>query len=494
MDLPISTEVTPTDGKAASLSMYVFSQLLRAGLTVCLMPVYTSYIMPEGFGITEYFGIVLMIGLWLVNWGLPNAYDRFFFAYDESRRPQLLASILGISTLLLAFFVIVVHATREPIASLFVPGTEWSPLLSLVFLNGSLTHLNALCFAYLKNSQQPREYVRLEVLRSLVFHAAALVAIVRYDLGIWGYIGGLTLSQTCTFVTFVLRHRPWRFCGINPSILKECFSFGWPLMFKAAAGLASRGLNRYLLAALVSLSALGIFSKAHVLALYVFSLMTTVQNVYAPLWNKRLFGYKDAPAQSMGALFSEFCIITTYPAACLMLFSHEIVSSVTAAAYHGAVPLVVILSYHYSLLTFGKLHGTLFAYLKMMKHVSALSIVSQGINIGLNFLLIPRIGALGAAFSILGASIFMLTASSAVISKRHVVGYEFGHLIGHHLLLTTCAVVPCLCYFGQIDHLPGLGIRVALFIVVTAMSIWRLKTASSVRFLRLAFFKKENLQ
>jgi O-antigen/teichoic acid export membrane protein len=61
-------------------------------------------------------------------------------------------------------------------------------------------------------------------------------------------------------------------------------------------------------------------------------------------------------------------------------------------------------------------------------YFAGLAVLSAAVNLGLNFLLIPRFGMMGAAWSTVLAFLFLAAATGAVAQRAYPVEYEYARL------------------------------------------------------------------
>jgi len=441
-----------------NLSLYMVTTAVQVVLPVLTVPIFTRLIHKEQYGILDMLQIAVIFGVGCGNWGLVSAFERYFFAYAESRAKQLrlLGTLVAFTLACFAVVFGVLLLTRNPLVAYLTEQAGWGPLLLMAFAAGCLNHVNSFFFSFYKNAERAVPYVVFTVARVLVSIGLSLGLVIGGH-GIWGIVIGQLVAQGLVLIAFVARIGLLKM-SFDLAIFKECFHYAWPLMARVLIGLIPITVDKFMLGKMRSMGELGVYGRAQALAFFLFTLMTTVQNVYAPKWSQRLFKLEGSD-RSLGSLFTEYVCIIIVPAVLLGLFAREVVIVMMPPEYHGAVPVVMLLTLFYALLAFGKLIGPVGAYLKMTRFMAAMSAVSMIGNVALNYLLIPRYGGLGAALATCITGLGTTVAAMAVYSRRQHVGYEKGKLMLLYGGLFACVLVAGACMWLRLSLGVGLAVK-----------------------------------
>jgi O-antigen/teichoic acid export membrane protein len=464
--------VNPTrPNTVKNLSLYMLDQALQMAIPVVTVPIFARLIAPAHYGVLDMLTLVMILGIGLGNWGLHASLERFYFDYAASRAKQirLLETVVAFSGLCFLVVLAVILIFREPLAAWLTAADGWGWLMVLALASGFLNHLSTFFFRFFRNDEQALAYVKYDLVTLGVMTALSLYLVVVQGCGIWGLVLGPLVSRAVVLGLFFVRFRivPLR---IDWSILKECWLYGWPLMARVFTGVINTTVSKFMVGAMVSMAALGIFGRAQAVADAVWLLMTTVQNVYSPKWSRVLFGIDKGGAAALSALFVDYVAIIIGPAVLLVLFSGEIIGVLLPEPYRPAIPLIIGLALYYTLLTFGKLYSPVSAYLKMSKFDGACMFVSNLVNIGLNLVLIPALGAAGSVMATCAIG-FAVTALGIVVYDHYYrIPFQKAKLAALYGGLFACAAAALVCYYGVVPYGEGLGLRVLLGIGYAA--IW----------------------
>jgi O-antigen/teichoic acid export membrane protein len=463
-----------------NLSLHVVSQGLQFSAPLLLTPVYTRFIPPEEYGVQSMAAVLVPYGLMLANWGFTAAYERFFFSSDEPRRQRLLGTIFSFSALVLLAATAAVWLGVGPLSRWLLGEAEWAPMVPLVFFSGVLVQLNAYCLASLNYRQQALHFTALDLGRFVAAQLVALPLVALGGWGIWGVVAGQAVAQAATLAAVIALLGGRQLFTLDPGLLGECLRFGWPLMARVVFSTVGTTLDRYLVGSLVSLAALGLYAKAQIWASLAFLFMTTIQNVYAPLWNQALYDRGKPGAPVLGRVFSEYCMLSLPPAVLLVLFAPEIVALLAPQAYYGAIPLTAMLAAFYAVLTFGKLYGSVTNYLKLVKVTSAIGIATQCVTIGANLVLVARWGALGAVLAYIVPQLANLLVLWWLIRRHQALGLEARFLAWFYGLLLL-GLGACLAdYYADWPWALSFPLRLAVLAALGALVLRHLGRARLV--------------
>ena len=152
--------------------------------------------------------------------------------------------------------------------------------------------------------------------------------------------------------------------------------------------------------------------------------MTTIQNVFAPQVYKRFFSEDIKITKSVGAYLNIFLYICILVCMLVGIFSYEFLYLFIPEEFHGAVPIISVLSLLYGFYFFGKQPQLIYA--KKTGLISIISLITIGLNVGFNIPMIHFFGVMGAAWATAIAGI----SSTAIIffygQKYAPIYYEKG--------------------------------------------------------------------
>ncbi|MGZ4851650.1 MAG: oligosaccharide flippase family protein [Halobacteriota archaeon] len=395
-----------------------------ATLLVTLSPVILLPVLTKALPVTDYgswsliTATIVLIPL-LVTLGLPNAMVRFLAVSTNKQDNQEIFYSMGFVTLvtsLLTFGALFLLA--KPIAT----GLFHSDATIAVTFAASVFFacVNWHILTYFRASLQTKKYTTLNLLQAYLL--VALVAFfVLSGYGLYGAVVGLLLQQLFVFVIMslvVLRE-----IGVAvPTFVntKSHLAFGLPLVPAYVSSWVVNSSDRYLIGLLVGTAAVGYYTPGYALGylMYVFAAPLTL--MLSPIVSK----YYDMDKTDDVRTAMSFSFKWYLAAAIPSVFALSILSK----------PLLLLLSTPqiatngFIITPFAALAWTLIGaceifilplmLTKKTAFTGAVWIVSAALNFGLNLVLIPYLGIIGAALTTLVAALCAFV-STMVYSLRH---------------------------------------------------------------------------
>jgi O-antigen/teichoic acid export membrane protein len=236
------------------------------------------------------------------------------------------------------------------------------------------------------------------LLAALLTVACTLVLVVWWQWGIRGALlaqvaGGLLALLPSLYLTRTS-------FGLNfdgPS-LRRMLAYSVPLIPSSLAVVFALYFDRIALKDLVGLSEVGVYAVGQKISLVVALALIGFRSALTPLVYAN-HARASTPGE-LAQIFRVFCLAALAMTLGLSAFAREIVGLISAEAYQEAAAVV-------PLLIFSVLLSNMYIFapgLDIGRKTALISLINIGVaalNLGLNYLLIPQLGILGAAWSAL---------------------------------------------------------------------------------------------
>lgn len=377
---------------------------------ILLKKVLTSHLSPADFGtyslaltVISITGAVATLGL---NEGVPRYIAFFRGSNEEQKIHELIISaiMMGLIAGLLAMLVSPVlfeHLAGKgfdmqgrilAVVKVLVFAIPFTILLNLtvaIYRGFDRTNVNM----YFYNIIRP---VSLLVLASTaVFMGASLHGVVLSDV--------LSMVLTFGIMSVYFVRRPPLKPELNLKFsepTKQLIKYSFPLLISATLINLMTWTDTIILGYFKSTEVVGIYSAVIPLVGFLTMIINSMGFVYIPVASK-LWGEKKA--HLMGPLFqvmTKWCFMLTFPIFALMfLYPEFILTKLYGAQYASGATVLRILSMGFVVNSYlGFRYQTIIAS-GDSKYLMKCSIASAGINIILNFMLVPQFGMVGAAIA-----------------------------------------------------------------------------------------------
>jgi len=391
-------------------AIYLMGAALVGLGSFVLVPLYTRYLSAEEFGVYALVEISVFMAVTTTQLGLGTTYVRWYAETEAVRRGDLLGSC-GAAALVAAL------AGGGLLVALAGPSgfrwfaalqhLRWMLLPVVVFRN-----LQGLLFCALQAAQRATAYVTAAVARLLFLSGSGIWFVVLHHRGIAGVLESWLVGDAVCFVVLLGFCVPGQRLRMRLAALRPMLKYGAPLVWSAFMALLLDAAGRFFLANDKSLAEV---------ALYVVGIkITNILSMgflqpFGSAWAGAAFPIAHRPnaAITYTKIMGYALLVATLLAGMTILFGPLLVRIFAGRAYEGVEKLLpwLLLPVVFRLLEYW---SSLPIYLKYKTQwLGPLATAGTALCIVLNYFLVPRLGALGAAIAWsagLAASIGLMTA------------------------------------------------------------------------------------
>lgn len=430
--------------------IYGIGGILAKAVNFLLMPVYTRIFTPADYGTISMLAVIGSFLGTVLNMGMDSAQSFYFF---EQKKEGKLAQARVVTAIL---------QWRLTWGTILVGGAFLlSPVLNRQFFDGQLTWLyfalifeGCLFMTFYRQSAEifrllyrPWSYITITAGQTLCSAAIAFVLILVFDLGILGFVIGTSTGALCMALTGWWMNRGYLdWSGWHSEWWPRIFRFGAPLV---PAGLAIYVLNtsdRWFISHYHGQSELGLYAVGANFAMFIALAVTTFRQAWWPIAMDAM--HSDDGPELFRTIARLYMGLGAMGIVLLTACSPFLVHWITGPAFHSAYPIVGILAWHsffygmYLIIAAGiwKMEKT--AFTSLLMGTAAL------LNIGLDALLVPQYGGIGAAIAT-SCSFLIWNILTIWLSERlwHV-GYNYW-IFGLHLFIGITGSIIILHFYMQ---------------------------------------------
>jgi O-antigen/teichoic acid export membrane protein len=413
-------------------SLYVLGNVLRRAFSLITMPVFTRYLSPAGYGVLAIVGTLQNLLEALYEMGVGAAATRFFYDTKNKHTHQVLFGTLLLfsmaATLVLTVFLL---GAGSWLWGLFDDEIPFYPLLALtvgtVFL-GNIGILPRVLFRVL--NQVPR-FLRLSTVQTLLTVGLAVPFVVWLDLGPLGPVLATFIVTAIFFVVYAHALREHVRLTVQWPIVKRTLVFGLPTVPGQFSSWALKAADRVILQRLTSLSVVGIYSVGYAVAKAPFDLVANALN-----WAMVPVFFATATQESEAYSKAFFSKLATYHITALaalglgtVLFGSELIVLLASSRYAEADVVVPLIVAAYFLNAAGSIPARGLHFTGQTLYLPLLAFIPAGVNIALDFILIPPFGIVGAAWAAVVGQGLSLALTIAVAQRAYTIPYDYPRLL-----------------------------------------------------------------
>jgi len=452
-----------------NLAIYGLGDAGIQAVNFLLLPVYVQYLSKFDYGVLALLASVEAVTKLFFRWGVDGSFMRFWYDCEDDAARQRLSSTLFFFLLALNGGLLIVAAVASPFLSerlLGAPG--YTLALQLVLLNTFAIGFTFIPFHVLRMEKRAREFTTLTFARSAGTLVLRIVLVVGLHMSIMGVIVA-DLIVTGIIIAVMLRSfapliRPM----FSTAVLRSALAFGLPRVPHGFALQVMAVGDRFVLQLYRPLEDIGLYSMGVSFGLIPKIALGAFEYAWAP------FYYATAREPGAPRVFSA---IATYGVATLALMTAglsaiardllDVVTHGVFVASSGVVGWTAVGVFFYGvyLLTSIGLNIT-----RQTQYYPLSTAIGAATNIGLNFLLIPRYGIIGAAWANAAAYALQAAIAFGFSQRLYPVDYELGRL-ARAIAAAAVAYVAA----AQLPGMPpiaGVVVRGATVTVVMAAILW----------------------
>lgn len=380
--------------------VYAFGTAIKKMLGFFLLPVYTMVLSPAEYGIFDTLNIGVALIFILLNFGMDNAKNRYFYAVsDEKTKGKILFMILVLRLLtIIPVFVIIISAGW--LSNHIIPAASHANLIIIAAISILSGFVYDEAGALFRLYREPWKYNLFIITRSIVLFGLGVFLVLKLKLGISGALLASILSEGIIGLIFIAIYSHRFQIGFDRKIFKAMVQYGLPYMASGITFWILSLSNRFILLYYEGFDAVGFYSIAQILSQPLDLINIAITLSFFPaiisFYEKENDLHKTATRLFVQKIIHLYMLIGILVIAGISFFSHELVLLFTSSQYMHSAELIPVILFGSFFFQLALLLMIVFDITRKTKWIFVIAIFNAGINIFLNFLCIRYFGILGA--------------------------------------------------------------------------------------------------
>jgi O-antigen/teichoic acid export membrane protein len=427
-------------------AIYGLSSIVGRFLNFLLVPFYTNYLTPDEYGVVSNIYAYVAFIFVVYGYGMDSAYMRFVSTLEMGDKKQNFStpffSLVGTSIL----FSLVIYFSATPVASLIGGPDAQSGLIRYAAWILFFDTLSIVPFAYLRMENKAKMFAGLRILNIFINVVLTILLLVVLHMKMEAVFTANLLASALTFLVLLWFAFPQLTFRFSRPLYREFLRFGLPYIPAGLAGIAIQVIDRPIVRALTNDATLGVYQANYRLGV----LMMLVVGMFDYAWRPFFLTHaKDADAKEL------FAKVFTYLVSLMMLvfvgvslFIDDLVRVhlfgryFIHPSYWGGLSIVPVVLLAY-IFTGAYVNFVVGVYLeKKTKYLPFATGAGALVNVAANYVLIPRLGIMGAAIATLLSYIVMAIGIYFPSQRLYHVRYEWGRIAR----LSAAALIAFLAY------------------------------------------------
>ena len=428
-------------------------------LVFFMMPLYTYVLSSDQFSVADLISQTANLLIPLACVGIVDGIFRFTLDGEEDRKKTFSS---GLAVLLLSSAVFVAIAVVLNFVGI---SGEISNYIWLVTFYVVAANIHSAVAQYIRAKGNTLLFSVGGMIGTLLTVAFNLLFLLVFEMGVVGYVLSVVVADVVITVIlfFVAKlYRDIDFRLVDKSKISDMLKYSIPMIPTTIFWWITNVSDRYMVSAMVGHDVNGLYSAAYKIP----TLLTLICMVFIEAWQFSAVSESDEKERSnfFTSVFAAYQGIMFMATSALILFAKVATVILLDDSYYDSwqyIPVLAIAMAYSGLVTF---MGSVYLVKKKSVMSFVTATVGAVINVGLNFILIPRFSAMGAAIATF-ASYFIVMIIRSVNTKKYVP-FNMGlpKLIFNTLAVVGQAIVMVL----EIKY--WIAVEIVTFAVVVAVN------------------------
>jgi O-antigen/teichoic acid export membrane protein len=454
----------------SSLAAYQVADLVSKFIAVLLLPVYTRYIQPAGYGVVELLANGVILISILVRFGMIESFLRFYFDDDDpGRRDALARRATGFLLATTTIVSIALAAAAAPLSKLILGYQDVTIFRIAVLGLWSFTNLE-LAYALLRVEERLRTYATASLINVSLTIGASLELVVGQGQGARGLLLGNYGASTVVLLGlwWTMRDRllPRRHAGVEAHGM--LLRFGLPTVPAEASVYALSIVDRYYIFHTRSPSLAGLYSIAVKLAGAVAFIVRAFQYAWPPL----AYSVRDdaEAARLYGLVTTYYLLVSGLVVAGLALLGRWVLRLLAAPAYYDAYQALPWVALGWALYGLWVVFLVIAGRAKVTTRNFPAALAGLAANVVLLLVLVPSLGIAGAGIALCGAYVVMIAVMHVLTRRAFAAAFEWRRLVQLVVVVGGMAALGdvLLPTFGWVGFVSRSAVLVAIPVVLFA--------------------------
>ncbi|MFP4548252.1 MAG: lipopolysaccharide biosynthesis protein [Fidelibacterota bacterium] len=433
-------------------------------VTFLLLPVYTNILPNEKYGLAALIFTFLAFMNHIYNYGLDSAFMRFYsHENDKEDKTTILSSAMGMAFITSLIFSFIIYLIRHPLAGKFLTDREYHHFFTYAAVILFFDCIARVPFAYLRQERRPMMFMGVRLINVILTLSLNILFVAVLKQGIIGiFRSNLIVSFLTAMILFFIMAKKIEF-RFSLKIAKMLLLFGIPFVPSGLAVAAMEMWNRVILEKFLGLHEVGTFSAVYKLGIFMLLISTGFYYAWQPFFLKE--GKKEESRELFGRVMTYFIVVALGAWVILTAFIQNIAGIhigdiyLVGLEYQSGVKIVPFILLGYVFFGINQVLLPGFYFEKKTKYLAMITITVAALNVGLNYLFIPKFGIMGPGYAMVISYACLVFLTYLTSQKLFKVHYEYKRVASLFLILLSIG-------FGVYYFQPSLPVKLVIVALI----------------------------
>lgn len=424
-------------------SIYTIGNILPQAANFLFLPIYTRYLTPSDYGIVASMNVLQAILAVFFSLCMERSVFRLYYDYDSKEDRTKFLGTISISIFIISTICLLLIVSLRSIVQKIFVSIDFYPFYLYAILTCYTLVFSYVPKIYLMLKEKATIYVLLSLLQFFANSGLILFFIICRGEGAAGMLKGKLFGAIILMpivIILAIKYFTFRF---DFAMFKSSFSFSWPSIPTMLSSWILYLSDRIFIERYFSMSEVGIYSLGCKIASVGVILFSAFTMAYDPLFyklaNENIQDYSRKLIRRYNNIFIYIVIIISF---LIAFFSKEVFYLFMDSKYKQAYIFTILISLAYLIHNIVTISGKFISQSKKVKQGMAIDMSTAGLNIILNFSLIPHFGAYGAAYAT-------------------IISFAFAFIVYYFYTKKNCYFIP----YNWSQIIPLFGILLFVFVL-----------------------------
>ncbi|PKP62137.1 hypothetical protein CVT91_00460 [Candidatus Atribacteria bacterium HGW-Atribacteria-1] len=449
-----------------AFSFFSLSNVISAITSLCILAFYTKFLPPEDFGKISLMWIFVIIASTVIDGRLNIAFSIKYYKVSKEENIKNIYTIFVYNLIVfsLVYFVFLLYPSLfQKILKIQIITADLNVVFFLIlFMIFGNFYTNFLIVA-----QKPKSYFFMKLSFDVIYIISSLVYLIILREGYISYLKAYLISYFIVAVIglrfFFINYKPCKKNIISVSNLKNLLRLGLPLVPTGLMLMLLTWADRYILNLYANLAIVGIYTVGYKFSGIIDSFVVTpFGQALSPMVFKQFAKSRDEYKKTMSRVFKYYWLVMSTIVIGYFVVLKEIYQLIINVKYIEGYNIIAIVLFGIILWGATNLLGATIIMKEKTGKMFLFTSISVLVNIGLNFIFIPKYGMYGAAVTTLLSYILQFIMIFAYTQKLVFINYDYKFIFKSSFI--------SLCFFALILFLSYLEINVIIRLSLKAIS------------------------
>ncbi len=382
--------------------IYGMGSVLQNIIGFILIPLYTKYYTPDMYGTLALVSIVGTIGSSIFYFGVHSALARSYYDYHEGHeRDKVISTTFYILLFGAILQIIIAIIVKDYVSYLLFNSSKYGNYILIVLISVSLNFIINLGYMILRFQRKSKFVMILNISKVILLTVLILFFLVILQLGILAPILGNLILNILIIVALFNVIKKHLVLNLSIHELKIQLKWGLGVVLGNFSVLTLNWVDRFFINKFCTLDNVGIYSMGYNLGMIITILLVVP---FSQIWAPMRMEYRNDKNvnQFYGMAISYYFLIGLFICVAISIFAKDILTlMVSRKEYIAAYQVIPWVILSYLLVGSGNLMNYGIVFKRKVHKFFWIGWFSAGVNVLLNFILIPRFGYIAAAYTTL---------------------------------------------------------------------------------------------